>query len=78
MTTTFTVQPKTGLAAGTYTDMVKVVTHDASGISALFTVRFTVNKKDITVTGVTATKIYNGNAFADTHINTSGATLGNK
>jgi hypothetical protein len=62
-TTTFTVQPKTDLAAGTYTDTVRVT--DAGGISALFTVRFTVNRKNIAITGGTVTpKDYDGNQTA--------------
>ncbi|MDR1222853.1 MAG: hypothetical protein LBL07_08260, partial [Tannerella sp.] len=56
---TFEVQPKTGLAAGTYTDTVRVT---AGGISALFTVRFRVDRKYIDITGGTVTpKPYDGN-----------------
>ncbi|MDR1331865.1 MAG: YDG domain-containing protein [Tannerella sp.] len=61
-TTPFTLQPETGLAIGTYTDTVRVT--NAGGISALFTVRFTVIQKTITVSGVTATKPYDGNTTA--------------
>jgi hypothetical protein len=59
--TSFTVRPKTEIAAGEYTDTVRVT---AGGISAPFAVRFTVDKKDITVSGGTVTKFYDGNTDA--------------
>jgi hypothetical protein len=65
-TTSFTVQPKTGKGIGTYTGTVKVT--DAGGISALFTVCFTVTPRVVTVTGGTATvmtKPYDGNTDAE-------------
>jgi hypothetical protein len=70
---TFTVVPKTGLSAGTYTATVTVSNADVPAAS--FDVNFTVDKKNITFTGVTATKVYDGNVnFGDTHIDITGAT----
>jgi hypothetical protein len=59
--TSFTVRPKTEIAAGEYPDTVRVT---AGGISAPFAVRFTVDKQDITVSGGTVTKDYDGNTDA--------------
>jgi methionine-rich copper-binding protein CopC len=56
---TFTVAPKTGLAAGTYTATVTVSGTNVATQS--FGVSFTVNKKDITVSdGTISAKTYNG------------------
>ncbi|MCL1810884.1 MAG: CehA/McbA family metallohydrolase [Methanomassiliicoccaceae archaeon] len=60
-TSTFTVTPKTGLAAGTYTATV-TVSGSNNLASKVLIVSFTVDKKSITFTGtVTASKQYDGN-----------------
>jgi hypothetical protein len=74
----FTVTPKSGLTSGTtYTATVTVSKNSNSDIKASFDISFTVNKKNITITGgITATKVYDSNAgFSATHIDISGATL---
>ena len=58
----FTVVPKTGLAAGTHTATVTV--SGGNGISASFTVSFTVNKKALTVNVSVSNKPYDGLATA--------------
>ncbi|MDR1346327.1 MAG: YDG domain-containing protein [Bacteroidales bacterium] len=73
-TDSFTVMPNTGLAAGTCTATITV--SGGNNIIASFNVSFTVNPKNITVTGITATKIYNGNAgFTEPHIDITNAVL---
>jgi hypothetical protein len=58
-TATVSVQPKTGLAAGTYTDTLTITGDDDLSISAALS--FTVTKKPVAITGVTATnRAYDG------------------
>jgi len=64
-TATFTVQPKTGLAAGTHSETVTV--SGANNISATATVRFTVHKpvpvaSDFNLPDLTTPVIYDGTA----------------
>jgi hypothetical protein len=62
-TSSFTVAPNEGLAAGTYTETVTV--SGENNISAPFVVSFTVNKKDVAITdAVVDTKTYDGTAIA--------------
>ncbi|MDR0872728.1 MAG: YDG domain-containing protein, partial [Prevotellaceae bacterium] len=62
-TVTVSVRPKTGLAASSTTYEAKLHISGANGLSLDVPLSFTVNKKEITVvTGVTATKEYDGTA----------------
>jgi hypothetical protein len=57
----FTVTPELGLAVGTTSTATVTVSNSGNGIKASFDVRFTVNKKNITVSGGTVTeKPYDG------------------
>jgi len=71
---TFTVVPNTGLAVGTYTATVTV--SGAGLTSQTFDVSFTVNPKPVTITGITATKVYDTtNSFTNAQIDVTGATI---
>jgi hypothetical protein len=62
-TGSFTVQPQAGLSAGTHPATVTV--SNAKVSSQTFTVTFTVNKKDVTITGLSAdSKTYDGHTAA--------------
>lgn len=72
-TAAVSVTPKTGLAAGTYTDTLKVTYNSGSAVSVPVT--FTVNKRAVTVTADNISKTYGDENPVLTYKLTSGAVV---
>jgi hypothetical protein len=66
--TTRTVQPKTGLAAGTYTATITVTYNGTGATAATAEVSITVNKLTLTATAEATDRTYNGSTTVDVTI----------